>query len=121
MSHDLYHDSENDCIILRVEGKVTLDRIRRIAPEVARICEETGCSRLLNDMSETEIDIPVPELFKSPKIMEESNVPRVLKRALVVPSSFGELGFLENVSRNRGHNLMVFRDIEEARKWLLAE
>lgn len=121
MSHELSHDPDIDCVVLRVEGTVTLERIRKMAPEVARICEETGCRRLLNDMSETTIDISVTGLFTSPEIMDESNVSPRIRRALVVPPSFDESKFLENVSRNRSHNLMVFRDIEEAKKWLLAE
>ena len=121
MSHELYYDSDIDCVVLRVDGVVTLNRVRKMAPEVARMCGETGCHLLLNDMSEATIDISVIGLFDSPSIMDESKVSRVIKRALVVPPSFEEATFLENLSRNRGHDLMLFEDIEEAKNWLFAE
>jgi hypothetical protein len=121
MSHELHYDSDADCVILRVEGTVTMDLIREIAPQAARMCEETGCRRLLNDMRSTTINISFVELFGSPTAMDESGVSRTIKRALLVPAAFEESQFLENVTRNRGHDLMVFRDIEEAKRWLLTD
>jgi hypothetical protein len=29
MSHELYYDSDIDCVVLRVEGVVTLNRVRK--------------------------------------------------------------------------------------------
>jgi len=119
MPHELRYDDDIDCVILRVEGTVTMELIRELAPQVARLCEETGCNRLLNDMSAASIRIPVMELFTSPKIMDESRVTQRIRRALVAPSSFAEAEFLQDVTRNRGHDFKVFRDVEEAKQWLL--
>jgi hypothetical protein len=92
-----------------------------MAPQVARICAERECRRFLNDMRKTEIDFSFVDLFESPKVMDESGVTRTVKRALVVPVAFEEAEFLETVTRNRGHNLMVFRDIKEAKRWLFSD
>jgi len=119
MTHELRYDSVIDCVILRIEGIVTLDRIRSIAPEVASMCEETGCYRLLNDMSTATIDVKVLDVYESPKVMEVSRVTRKIKRATVLPPTFDDIDFLENVTRNRGHNFMVFIDIHKAKQWLL--
>ncbi len=121
MSHELHYDSDADCVILRVEGAVTLDRIREIAPQVARMCAETGCNRLLNDMRTATINVSAADLYDSPTVMDESTVSRTIKRALVVPASFDESSVLEKISRHRNHNLMAFGDIEEAKQWLAAE
>ena len=121
MSHELSYDSDIDCVILRVKSEVTLELVRELAPLVASMFEETNCRRLLNDMSGATIDISVTKLFNSPQIMDEAGVMRNTKRALVVPQSFDESAFLENVTRNRGHNLMIFKDVEEAKRWLLSE
>jgi hypothetical protein len=121
MAYELSYDSDIDCVILRVKSEVTLELVRELAPLVANMFEETNCRRLLNDMSATTIDMSVTKLFNSPQIMDESGIMRDTKRALVVPPSFDESDFLENVTRNRGHNLMVFKDVEEAKKWLLSE
>ena len=121
MPHELSYDSETNCATLRFQGEVTMALIREVAPQVASLCKEKGCRHLLNDMSAATINLSVFELFDSPKTMDESGVSRTIKRALVVPSDFDESQFLEDVSRNRGHNLMVFKDMAKAKDWLLAE
>jgi len=121
MSDELRYDSDTDCVILHVEGTVTMELVRKLAPQVARMCAETGCKRILNDMRATSINVSVTELFDSPNAMDEAQISRVIKRALVVPPSFKESTFLEDVTNNRGHNLKVFKDIEEAKQWLLAD
>jgi len=121
MSHELYYDSGIGCVVLVVTGTITVDRVREIAPLVARMCSETGCRHLLNDMSAATIKLSLMELFESPQIMNESEVSQGIKRALVFPPNFEEPKFLENVTRNRGHEFRAFEDIEEAKKWLLPE
>jgi len=120
MSHRLTYDPDSDCLVLRIRGKVTIELIRELAPQVGRMFEETGCRRLLNDMSAATIDISVTDLFTSPKIMDDSGVGRNTRRALVVSREFEESGFLENVTRNRGHNFRAFVNIKEAKQWLLS-
>ena len=121
MSYSLRHDQDDNCIVLTFDGTVDVDIIKEAAPEVARMSEETGCHLLLNDMSKATIDMSMMDVFSSPRVMDESNISRTMKRALIVPPDFSDAHFLETVTRNRGHDLMVFQDIEKAREWLLAE
>lgn len=121
MSYSLKHDSENGCIVLTFDDVVTIELIKEVAPEVAAMSEETGCLRILNDMSKATIEMSMMDVFSSPRVMDESKLSRTTKRVLVVPSDFSDAHFLETVTRNRGHDLMVFTDIDEARKWLLAD
>jgi len=121
MPYSLRYDQDIDCVILTFEDTVTMDTIHEAAPHAARMCAETGCQRILNDMSTANIDVSFTEIFGSPKIMDKSKLLRDTKRALVVPPAFTYDHFLETVTRNRGHNLMVFKDIEKARQWLLSE
>ncbi len=121
MSYSLRYDQDVDCVVLTFEDELTIAIIKEVAPQVARMCEETGCQRILNDMSSATIALSIAEIFSSPEIMDESRVSRRSKRALVVSPDFTDSHFLETVTRNRGHNLMVFTNIEEAKQWLLAE
>ncbi len=118
MSHQLVYSRDKDLIELTVEGTFTMERLKRIAPEVAKLSEESGCQRILNDMSTATIDISLGEVYASPQEMDNSGIRRTTRRALVVPSDFYQAGFLETVTRNRGHNLKVFRDRESALEWL---
>ena len=118
-TYKLHYDSDIDCVILRVEGTVTLDRIRKLAPEAARLCEQTNCTRLLNDMSTATLDISILDVYQSPAVMRESGITHKIKRALVLPRTFDKSDFIETVTRNRGHDFKIFIDIHKARQWLL--
>jgi len=118
MTYDVHFDPEINCIFMHVSGRVTLEVIRELAIRVSGICAEKKCYRVLNDMRTATVKISIPDLYAVPKTMSESGLPRRLMRALVVPSDFDDSEFLENVTRNRGHNLMVFKDIEKAKEWL---
>jgi len=120
MSYDIRYDSEMGYVILSIRGKVTVERIRELAPQVARMLQETNCRRLLNDMRAAVIDVSVVNLYSSPQIMDESGIMRDTRRALLLPAHFKDARFLEDVTRNRGHNLMVFTDADEAKEWLLS-
>jgi len=120
MSYSLNYDKIIDCIILTFEDTVTMDLIREAAPQTARMCVEKNCWRILNDMSAVTIEVSLIDVFASPQVMEESNL-KGAKRALVVPSTFAYSHFLEAVTRARGHNFMIFNDIEEAKQWLQSE
>lgn len=118
MSYSLSYDKDNDLIVIIFGEKVGIDLIKEAAPKVARLCEETGCRRILNDMSNAMIDISIAQIPESPRIMDESQIARATKRALVLPRGFSEAHFLETVTRNRGHNLRVFFDLKKAMAWL---
>ncbi len=121
MSYSLSYDQDADCVVVAIcDMCVTIRVVRELAPQVAGLCEKTGCHRILNDMSTAQIDISVLEAFRSPGIMDQSGISRATKRALVLPAEFPEGHFLETVTRNRGHNLKVFTDVAQAKAWLMA-
>jgi hypothetical protein len=98
-----------------------METIREAAPQVAQLCEQKKCFRILNDMRAAKIEISMVEAFQSPAIMDKSGSTRTMRRALVVASDFNKAEFIETVTRNRGHDLMVFNDIEKARQWWLSK
>ncbi len=118
MPYALRYEPDDNYVVLIFENTVTIETIKEAAPHAARMCEENGCKYILNDMSSAIIDVSFMGLFSSPEIMDKSGVSQAIKRSLVVPPGFDDDGFLELVSRNRGHNLMVFKDIEKAKRWL---
>jgi len=121
MSHRLSYDPDIDCILLTFDGVFNIDRLVEVAPEVARLCKEQNCRRVLNDMSAASFELSLVDMFDSPRLLDESGVSRATKRALVLPESFTEAEFLQTVTLNRGHTLKVFRDREEAKRWLLSD
>jgi hypothetical protein len=118
MPHTLAYIPEEGYIELTVDGRFNLARLKQIAPEVASLSNESGCLHILNDMSYATIDVSVLDVYSSPQQMDDAGITRSTKRALVVPKSFEHAHFLETVTRNRGHDLKVFFDRDEAINWL---
>ncbi len=118
MTHKLIYNADTDCIELTVLGSFNMERLKEIAPEVAKLSEQSHCQRILNDMSSATIDVSLAEIYSSPQQMDRSGINRMSRRALVVPPDFEQAAFLETVTRNRGHNLRVFSVREEALNWL---
>lgn len=118
MSHTLAYLPDEGYIELRVEGCFNLTRLKQIAPEVAKLSNESGCLHILNDMSNATIDVSVLDVYSNPQQMDDAGITRSTRRALVVPENFEHANFLETVTRNRGHDLKVFFDRDEAINWL---
>jgi hypothetical protein len=118
MTHRLIYNPDSDCIELTVEGVFNMERLKHIAPEVAKLSEESGCQCILNDMSGATIDVSLVDAYSNPQQMDNAGIRRSTQRALVVPPDFEQAEFLETVTRNRGHNLKVFTDRKEALAWL---
>ena len=118
MTHKLVYNPDSGCIELTVEGLFNMERLKRLAPEVARLSEESGCQCILNDMSGATIEVSLTDVYSSPQQMDNSGISRSTRRALVIPPNFDQASFLETVTRNRGHNLKVFTDRQRALEWL---
>lgn len=106
-------------VVVVLTGRISLQSIREAALEVARLCNETGCRRILNNASVADTrDLSFMDVYSSPEVLEECGVQQTTRRAVVVPADFNRARFLEDVTCNRGHHLRVFRDLDEATAWL---
>ena len=74
--------------------------------------------RVLVDERELIYVIATFDLYETAKVMAE-NAPQVVKAALVInPAQFKDAKFWETVAVNRGLNVHLFTDIDDAKKWL---
>jgi hypothetical protein len=121
MPYSLCYDKEIDSIILVFENSINISVIQEVAPQVARICKETGCWRILNDMRAASIDMSMMHLFDYLDFIDKSSISGTAKSALLFPSDFYDSRILEPTTHNRGDNLKVFFDVTEAREWLLGK
>lgn len=119
MPFSVTYDEGLKAVVVVLTGRISLQSIKKAALEVARVCRETGCQHILNDASEADLlDLSFIDVYSSPEVLEECGISRTTKRAVVVPAGFNEARFLEDVTRNRGHYLRVFQDLEAAKAWL---
>ena len=113
-----YHEGLQ-AVVLELTGRISIQSIREVALEVVRVCRETGCQRILNNASGADTrDLSFIDVYSSPEVLEECGILKTTKRAVVVPAIFNEARFLENVTRNRGHYIRVFWDLDTATAWL---
>lgn len=113
------YDAENHIVCGNITGDVDHDLVNKFAEEICRICEEHDCDYLLNDWRNTNLKFSTVDIYSIPQLLLKVGLRLSCKRALVVGSDFEDWAFFETVSRNRGQNVKVFKDYEEAKKWLL--
>jgi len=97
------------------------DLVKEMAPAVFKLMTENDCGRVLNDVREAEITKSAMELMVMSSSVTQAGFHQKHKRALVVKEYNKDVEFFETALRNRGHQLKVFIDMDEARDWLRNE
>ncbi|MHC4624374.1 MAG: hypothetical protein ACYS4W_10795 [Planctomycetota bacterium] len=95
--------------------------VKEYAKEIIGTASKHNCKRFLNDMREAQLDLSTIEIYEIPGFLDAAGLDRTSKRALVVSRQPEDYRFFENVSINRGYNVKVFEDMDEAMNWLRAD
>ena len=119
MSYKINYEKEGDYISIRVEGDFALSNLKDLAEDVAKVIEQHGCNRILNDMRRAKLTKGTIDIYNMPKIANTSGIKAHSKRALVVMEKSSDFHFLETVFINQGHIVKMFTDMDEAMRWLL--
>ena len=114
-------NKEQDVLHVEATGTRNLEAVLAAAKEIMEACTKHGTSEVLIDVRKLEgrlgtldaYDLPTKYF---PKLRDEG----VLTKAAIVDLKEFENSyrFLETVAANRGYNLRIFGDIDEAMKWL---
>jgi hypothetical protein len=126
MQYSIVYNSEIHIIEARIYGDVVLSQVKELIAEYAVNAKEKGCTLILSDYREATIKLSTIEIYEMPKILTETFALSGLsihhiKRALVVAKELKEYLFFETVTFNRGQYAKIFKDITEAREWLLSK
>ena len=124
MPHNVAFHPQEGLIIARLIGPANLPTLLEFLDEVIKTAREANCYRILTDMRAAELKLSLVDIYALPGLVLKAAVRIDLnayaaKRALVTSANQEEWQFYETVSRNRSHNVRLFHDIEEAKKWLL--
>jgi len=118
MPFTIKYDKEIDCIFIKVDGQFDLSLLKMLASDVAKVVEKHGCRRIFNDLrSATLVDIF--DTYHMPNTARTIGIENRCKRALIVKDIPSEFDFLETVFVNRGHQVVMFTDVDAAKQWLL--
>ncbi len=124
MPYSVSFDEASKLITFTLRGKVDASTLRESVPELLRIAKERGSYLILTDAREMKLDLLTVDIYDLPKFLSDLFTSEGLpitkfKRAFVVSKRIGDVTFHETVSRNRGHNVKVFEDMQDAKRWLL--
>lgn len=105
-------------------GDVTLEELKRLINEIWEKIIKTGCKRILSNTLDANISLSILDFFELARYIfefaKEKNIKlSSFKRAYVGKKGLKTLRFYETVLLNRGQNMKLFHDREEARKWLV--
>lgn len=98
-----------------------LEQNKEITQTLIRACEEHRCSLLLVDDRDVKYTASILSLYELGEFYKTTGASRKVKKvAVLADSSYKESNdFFETTSRNRGVNLRVFYQMENAEAWLL--
>ena len=120
MTYKLTFSKKHNYLHAKVTGQNSIENIQRYLEELAQICKDTKCLRLL---IEEQLEGPRLDTLSVFEIAVEGSM-RVhglfTAIAYVDVNAEGELmQFAETVAVNRALPIRVFRTVAEAEKWLL--
>jgi hypothetical protein len=107
--------------MVRVEGLVDKKTMRALIGDIAAIMQEHDCDCMLDDVREVTVALSTIDIFAIPHLADEAGLQKLIRRALVVRDENDDFEFLETASVNRGQNLRIFTDIDEAKRWVHGE
>jgi hypothetical protein len=124
MSHKVSYNSDLRIIEVKFQGTVTLHEVEEAFPEAVRLAREQNCFLSLSDLRDAAITLSTVELYDLPQklsaLFASSGISdHEIKRALVAEKDLDDYRFFETVTVNRGQRNKIFRDTDEARRWLL--
>ena len=126
MTITIEFNEEKNVIIGRITGMVNRPILRKYTIEMNQFIHQKATKLILSDYRAARFPLSMIEVFNLPdnhSLLLKSLGSNVLsyKRALVFNKKNIEMAnFFENVAVNRGHNVKVFLDEDEAFAWLLS-
>jgi hypothetical protein len=120
LPYEVIYDSEHDCIVTRIDGRLDVPVVREFLAELGRVISTNDCGRILEDLRGAELTLSMEALYFAPRLVPEAGIPPASKSAIVVAEQdWSVYSYLETVARNLGQNTKVFTDPDEARRWLM--
>lgn len=123
MDYDVDIDNENKAVLCTCRGTLDLASAKSMIRDVRKRAFELDYG-LLYDVTNVSLGVKILDAYTFPRDMEniyEDFRHRRGKAAVVYKNDRDFWEFFETTARNTGVDVMVFRETEEALKWLHGE
>lgn len=122
-SYSVKYDPGDQIITFAFYGKINDAVMNKARSEAIELAKQHNCFNMIADLREATSAIHIVDIYNAPQKTSEQLAAsgfkvQQFKRALVVGEDLEDALFFEAVARNRGHNVQLFRNIEDARQWL---
>jgi hypothetical protein len=121
MPWNVRYIEEPNVVETRYSGRLTTDELREVVVATYELAQARGTHLFLGDCSELGAPDSLLDIYSLVKFYETLPVDAGAKEALVLPAAQAvqhDLGFYETVAQNRGFNVRLFTDWEQALAWL---
>jgi hypothetical protein len=120
MAYSVKYCTEERCILVVINGELTLNLLQEIAMDVAKLANTNECCCIVNDLRDAKLTPKAFEVVNMPKTAQQSGVAQTFRRALIVGDRADEFKFLETVFINQGHIVNMFPTYDEGINWLFS-
>ena len=124
MPYTVTYNPELQVIETKAYEVLDFSEAKEIISGIIEIGLAQKCFLCLSDYREATIRLSTMEIYEIPKIIAAIATARGLfpgsfKRALIIGRDYSDFEFLEAVTLNNMQNAKLFREFEDAKKWLL--
>jgi len=126
MEYTIQLDQANGLILVHAAGDWESDKDNLMVQQIMQTVTESGLRKILLDIRELKFDLSMAHIFERAVAMRDVRMKqdKVSSRVALVYDAQNQkleadMRFFETASQNRSIPYRVFRDIEEARLWLL--
>lgn len=105
-------------------GRVTWSEFEASTIEAVALAKEEGLSRFLSSLENADVTLSTADIYELPKLWEGAGSNRRTKLVTVVPDSSPlrrEIDFHVTTAQNRGWQVHVASQRQEAIDWLLSQ
>ncbi len=118
MSFSCELNRDKKYVICIMSDKMTLDDHQLVRERAAALLKEQGWNRLLVDARSIDAEMSLTEDYQFTE-SHRNNLPVTIHLAVIHrPQETERFRFIETVAVNRGQNMKIFTDADEAVAWL---
>ena len=124
MPHTVSYNPGLNLIEVEIRGSYTLADAKELLTTTVELVNRHECFSILCDLREAKIGLSTLEIHEAPATLGSTIAAsgieiHKLRRALIVDQTNPDARFLETVARNSGHQVTIFQNFDDAKRWLL--
>jgi len=119
MAYEIRIVSRDSLVQIKISGSITPELVAEICPGVSTAAREHDCKRILADLRGATRHLSTLKKYQLASRLGSFGFKRTINIAVIYSQSDSEDDFFETVAVNNGYRVRIFRDMKEAKDWLM--